>query len=50
MAGLVAYIMSLLFTTFDLTITAILTFGVLIAIGEYFFHQYLIRNDEVESS
>ena len=50
MAGLVAYIMSLLFTTFDLTITAILTFGVLIAVGEYLFHQYLVKSDEVESS
>jgi len=49
MAGLVAYIMDLLIPTFDTTISTLLTFGVLIAIGEYFFHQYLVRNEEVES-
>jgi hypothetical protein len=49
MAGLVAYVMSLLFATFDTTISTLLTFGVLIAVGEYFFHQYLIKTDEVES-
>ncbi len=49
MAGIVAYIMSLLVTTFDTTIASLLTFGVLIAVGEYFFHQYLTKTEEVES-
>lgn len=49
MAGLVAYVMNLLFATFDTTIATLLTFGVLIAVGEYFFHQYLIKTEEAES-
>lgn len=49
MAGIVAYLISLLFATFDTTTSALLTFGVLIAIGEYFFHQYLVKTDEVKS-
>jgi hypothetical protein len=50
MAGIVAYIISLLFATFDTTAAALITFGVLIAIGEYFLHQYLTKKDEVETT
>ena len=50
MAGIVAYIISLLFATFDTTAAALITFGVLIAIGVYFLHQYLTNNDDVETT
>lgn len=50
MAGIVAYIVSLLFETFDTTAAALITFGILIAIGEYLLHQYLTKKEEVETT
>lgn len=50
MAGIVAYIVSLLFTTFDTTVAALIAFGVLIAIGEYLLHQYITKKEEVETT
>lgn len=48
MAALVAYIASLISPLFQVTLLALLLFAVLIAVGEYFFHQYLQRSEKVE--
>ncbi|MCL4517384.1 MAG: YndM family protein [Firmicutes bacterium] len=47
LGGLTAYIVSLLFPVFRTNFTALAIFGVLIAVGEYFFHQYLLRSEKV---
>jgi len=49
MAALTAYIIDYLVpTAFQTSFTALILFGVLVAVGEYFFHQYLRRSEKVE--
>ncbi|WP_347488118.1 DUF2512 family protein [Desulfoscipio sp. XC116] len=48
MASLTAYIISLLAPAFRTSFTALAILAVLIAVGEYFFHQYLLRSEKVE--
>lgn len=48
MAALVAYIISLIVAVFDVGWMALALFAVLVALGEFFFHQYLLREEEVE--
>lgn len=47
MAAILAYIIDLLVFDFSTTFTTLLWFGVLIAIGEYFFHSYLKEDEKV---
>lgn len=47
MGALVAYIMALLVPAFLVSGVSLLIFLILIAIGEYFFHQYLLKTDKV---
>jgi len=47
MGALVAYIFSWLIPAFMVSLTSLLLFAVLIAIGEYFFHQYLLKSEKV---
>ncbi len=48
-AALTAYIIDYLVpTAFQTSFTALALFGVLVAVGEYFFHQYLQRSEKVE--
>jgi hypothetical protein len=47
MAVLLAYILDILSFNFDTTITSLVVLGILVAVGEYFFHQYLLNNDKV---
>lgn len=45
-AGL-AYIVNLLVPTFRTSFAALVIFAILIAVGEYFFHQYLLKSEKV---
>jgi hypothetical protein len=47
MGALAAYIISQLAPAFRVSSTSLFLFGVLIAIGEYFFHQYLRSSEKV---
>ncbi|SJZ82779.1 DUF2512 family protein [Selenihalanaerobacter shriftii] len=47
MAALTAYIIDLTTLNFATSLSSLAIFGILIAIGEYFFHQYLIQNEKV---
>ncbi|WP_066639463.1 DUF2512 family protein [Desulfolucanica intricata] len=47
-AALTAYIFDLLILDFRTSFTSLIVFGVLVAVGEYFFHQYLRRSEKVE--
>ncbi|MEW5921021.1 MAG: DUF2512 family protein [Bacillota bacterium] len=44
---IVAYIVGLMTAAFNPTGGTLLSFGVLIAVGEYFFHPYLVRTKKV---
>lgn len=48
LAALTALLVGILTPAFQTTTTSLLIFAVLIAVGEYFFHQYLLRSEEVE--
>lgn len=48
LAALIALAVSIVFPAFTITTFSVLIFAVLIAIGEYFFHRYLLKADEVE--
>lgn len=48
MAALVAYIVDLLVIPFNTALTSLALFAILVAVGEYFFHQYLGRSEKVE--
>ena len=48
LAGLTAYIVDWFSPVFHTTITSLVVFGVLIAIGECFFHQYLRKSEKVK--
>ena len=47
LAILVAYIVDLAVLDFRTTVTSLILFGALVAVGEYFFHQYLLRSEKV---
>lgn len=47
MAAIVAWIVSLMVIRVQTTLTGLAVFGILIAVGEYFFHQYQLSSDEV---
>ncbi|SFH29592.1 Protein of unknown function [Desulfotomaculum arcticum] len=48
LAALVAFIIDALTRFFDTTFASLVLFALLIAVGEYFFHQYLKASPEVE--
>lgn len=48
LAALTAYLVDVLTPAFRTTSSSLLIFAVLIAFGEYFFHQFLLRSEEVE--
>ncbi len=48
MAAAVAYVMNLFVPVFTTTFGSLVLFGILVTIGEYFFHQYLEKKAEVE--
>jgi len=48
LAALVAYIIDAFTTYFDTTFAALALFALLVAAGEYFFHQYLKASPKVE--
>lgn len=48
MAALLAYVVDLLTPAVRTSAASLVVFAVLVAIGEYFFHQYLRRSDTVE--
>ncbi|MGE5405344.1 MAG: DUF2512 family protein [Acidobacteriota bacterium] len=48
MGALLAYIVDLMTPKFNTTATSLIAFGVLVAVGEYFFHQYLVTKEDVE--
>lgn len=47
MAAGLAFIAAILFEGFRATLGTLILFAILVAIGEYFFHQYLVKNPEV---
>lgn len=47
MAALVAYVTDLFTPLFQTTFASLAIFALLVGVGEYFFHQYLRRADEV---
>ncbi len=47
MGALVAYLLSTMTENLNVTLNSLVLLGALIAIGEYFFHKYLIKNDKV---
>jgi len=50
LAGLGAYLVSSFFPAFGAGYGSIFTFGILIAVGEYFFHRYLMQTEETRPS
>jgi hypothetical protein len=48
MGALTAYVVDLLVPAFRTTAAALIIFAILIALGEYFLHQYLLRAEKVE--
>ncbi len=48
LAAVIALGVAMAFPAFTTTTFSIMTFVVLIAVGEYFFHQYLLEADKVE--
>lgn len=47
LATLIAYLISLGSLAFDTTFSSLAIYAILVAVGEYFFHQYLLKSDEV---
>lgn len=47
LAALTAYVIDLVVPAFRTTLTSLIVFAVLIAVGEYIFHRYLLRSDKV---
>ncbi len=48
LAAGIAFVVSMVIPAFTITTFSVLTFAILIGVGEYFFHQYLLRTEEVE--
>lgn len=47
MAALTAWIVSMVSPNVDTGLASLLAFGALTAVGEYFFHQYLLSSEQV---
>ncbi|MGR6835956.1 DUF2512 family protein [Syntrophomonas erecta] len=47
MAALVAYVVALAWPEVVVSFTSLLVFAIIIMVGEYFFHQYLEKSEEV---
>lgn len=47
MAALTAYILDTIIPVFETTFTALILFALAVAAFEYFFHQYLLRDEKV---
>ncbi|MEG6616696.1 DUF2512 family protein [Peptococcaceae bacterium 1198_IL3148] len=47
MAALTAYILDMLIPVFETTFTALILFTLAVAAFEYFFHQYLLKDEKV---
>lgn len=47
MGAIIAYLMSLLLTGFNVSATSLIAFFVLVSVGEFFFHQFLLSNEKV---
>ncbi|GAB6086666.1 DUF2512 family protein [Alkaliphilus crotonatoxidans] len=47
MAALVAYVVAYFTRNFNTTLRTLVIFGVLVAVVEYFFHNYLLKSDTV---
>lgn len=47
LGALTAYILSLISRAFDTTLATLLLFTVIVAVFEYFFHQYLLSTDKL---
>lgn len=47
LGAILAYIVSLISVTFNASFAALFIFAILIAVGEYFFHPYLRRTENV---
>ncbi len=47
LAALTAFLLAVISPAFDVTFGSLLLFGVLIAVGEYFFHGYLRQSEKV---
>ncbi|NLK01189.1 MAG: DUF2512 family protein [Clostridia bacterium] len=48
LAALIAFLTSMAIPAFVTRAFPLVVFGILIAVGEYFFHQYLLKTEEVE--
>ncbi|NMA55565.1 MAG: DUF2512 family protein [Firmicutes bacterium] len=48
LAAIIAIVIARAIPDFTITTPSVLTFAILVGIGEYFFHQYLLRADKVE--
>ena len=48
LAALIAFAVAMAVPAFTITTFPVLTFAVLVGVGEYFFHQYLLKADKVE--
>ncbi len=48
MAAIIALVMSFFVAPFQITLIAVAVYGVLIAVGEFFFHKYLTNTDTVK--
>ncbi len=48
LAAAIAVGLSAIVPALSITTSSVATFGILVAVGEYFFHRYLLRTEEVE--
>ena len=48
LAALIAFAVAMVVPAFTITTFSVLSFAVLIGVGEYAFHRYLLRTEEVE--
>lgn len=48
LAALIAVAVGMIIPAFTITTLSVIIFAVPIAVGEYFFHQYLLKADQVE--
>jgi uncharacterized membrane protein YjjB (DUF3815 family) len=48
LAAVIAHAVAMFIPAFTITSLTVMTFAVLVGVGEYFFHQYLLREEKVE--
>lgn len=48
LAALIVVVVGMIVPAFTITTPSVVVFAVLVAAGEYFFHRYLLKADEVE--